>query len=210
MLSELARLQGDLVRSLGIQPARETIHLFLFHRESIYRGYIQQYFPEVPYRRALFIKDRGPGMVFAFVNREFAVDLRHESAHALMHAALPLVPLWLDEGLAEYFEVSAAQRLHHHPHLTKVRWGVRFGSIPRLERLEQIRDLDQMGQKEYQQAWAWVHFMLNGSGEAREELTNYLADIQAHSPPGILSRRLRMRIPDLEQRFSRHFKTWSP
>ncbi|MFV1968848.1 MAG: DUF1570 domain-containing protein [Pirellulaceae bacterium] len=210
MLVEMARLQDDLTRTLGIRSAQETVHLFLFHRESVYKSYIREYFPEVPYRRALFIKDQGPGMVFAFQNTEFAIDLRHESTHALLHAALPLVPLWLDEGLAEYFEVPAADRPGKHPHMTKVRWSARFGNIPKLERLEQIRELEQMGQKEYREAWAWVHFMLDGSSEARDELTKYLAALQSHSPPGILSHRLRIRLPDLDRQFSEHFKTWSP
>ena len=32
-------------------------------------------------------------------------DLRHEATHALLHVAVGDLPLWLDEGLAEYFEV---------------------------------------------------------------------------------------------------------
>ena len=36
--------------------------------------------------------------------RQFEADLRHECTHALLHAALPYVPLWLDEGLASLYE----------------------------------------------------------------------------------------------------------
>jgi hypothetical protein len=205
LLAETAQLQRDVMNMLGIRPCGETIHLFLFERKTTYENYVKHYFPNTPYRRALFIKERGPGMVFAYRGSEFEVDVRHECTHALLHAALPMVPLWLDEGLAEYFEAPPNRRAHGHPHMAAVKWNVRFGRRPRIENLEQIEDVSRMGQLAYREAWAWTHFMLHGPAEARDELVRFLADIQAHSPPGLLSRRLRRRLPDLERRFVEHF-----
>ena len=148
-------------------------------------------------------------MIFAYTSRELDVDLRHETTHALLHAALPMVPLWLDEGLAEYFEVAPADRAHRHPHLPKLKWGMVVAGVPSLERLESITKLEQMGLTEYRESWAWVHFMLHGPPAAQEELTGYLSDIQAHTPPGNLSQRLRRRMPDLERLFRGHFKQWT-
>ena len=54
----------------------------------------------------------------AYRNPEFGNDLRHECTHALLHAVLPAVPLWLDEGLAKYFEVQRASRAYGHPYLS--------------------------------------------------------------------------------------------
>lgn len=210
LLVEMSRLQRDLNRSLKIQAPTERIHLFLFRRKSTYQKYVKQYFPTVPTRRALFIKERGPGMVFAYRSDDFEEDVRHESTHALLHASLPLVPLWLDEGLAEYFEVVQQERAYGHSHLSSVRWAARFGQSPKIESLEQLRDLSEMGQTQYRHAWAWVHFMLHGPEEAKEELVRYLADIQAHTPPGHLSRRLRARLPRLEVQFREHFRNWKP
>lgn len=210
LLEEMSKLQGDVIEALRIQPTDETIHIFLFRRQATYGDYVSTYFPDVPYRRALFIKERGPGMVFAYRNSQLGVDLRHESTHALLHTALPMVPLWLDEGLAEYFEVPSADRARGHPHLKGVAWGIRFGRSSRLEELERVGRLEDMGQSEYRQAWAWVHFMLHGSPVARDELVRYLRDIQARSPPGQLSQRLRNRLPDLDRRFAKHFTRWSP
>jgi hypothetical protein len=112
--------------------------------------------------------------------------------------------------LAEYFEAPYAERAFEHPHLAKVKPRAWFGMVPELERLEQLRDLKQMGAREYQQAWAWVHFMLHGSQTAHDELIRFLADIRAQTPPGVLSQRLRRRIPQLEQEFAEHFKQWKP
>ena len=210
LLEELARLQRDLVRTLGIAESREPIHLHLFERKATYDSYLRLHFPEVPSRRALFIKERGPGMVFAYRTSEFEIDVRHEGTHALLHADLAMVPLWLDEGLAEYFEVPYDERAFYHPHLRNVKWSVRLGQVPRIERLEQLHTLEQMGPREYGQAWAWVHFMLHGSPIAQEELVRYLADIRAHTPPGQLSERLNRRLPDLNQKFVEHFRQWKP
>lgn len=208
LLDELVQLQRDLSQLLRIHPEQEPIHLFLFSRESVYRQYVSQYFPRAPYRRALYIKERGPGMVFAYFSKELDVDLRHECTHALLHAALPVVPLWLDEGLAEYFEVAAADRAYRNPHLPKVKWSLFFGRAAPLEHLEAIDRLEHMGTAEYRQAWAWVHFMLHGPPAAQEELLAYLGDIQSRRPPGELSRRLRRRIPELEKQLAAHFTQW--
>jgi hypothetical protein len=208
LFPELAQLQDELVAALGIRPARETVELYLFHQPSSYRSYLARRFPQIPYRRALYVKGRGPGMVFACYGKQFDVDLRHECTHALLHAALPMVPLWLDEGLAVYFEPPPPQRAFDSPHLSSVRWAARFGYVPRLGTLEQKNDISQMGSSEYRSAWAWVHFMLHGPREAHEELSAFLIDIQKATPPGLLSDRLQNRLPDLSRRFTKHFTGW--
>ena len=205
---QMAELQQDLTHKLRVPPASEPIHLFLFERKATYDGYLALHFPGVPYRRALFIKEQGPGMVFAYLNNDFETDVRHESTHALLHASLPVVPLWLDEGLAEYFEIPASERSHSKSHLSKVTWAARLGQTPDLAELEQIGSLVNMGATQYRHAWSWVHFMLNGPAEAHDELVSFLAAIHSLSPPGVLSNRLRKRIPDLEGRFREHFRNW--
>ena len=208
LLREMEHLQQNLGEELSIKPPQEPIHMFLFDQKSTYQQYIQRYFPNVPFRQALFIKERGPGMVFAYRSQDFEVDLRHESTHALLHAALPMVPLWLDEGLAEYFEVRSESRARSHPHLSKVRWAARLGRVPAIQELEAIHTLSDMGQVEYRNSWAWVHFMFHGAAEAKGELVRYVSDIQSHTPPGKLSERLQQQLPDLERRFADHFRTW--
>lgn len=205
-LHTLPGLQHGLTHYLDIEPTQEPIHLFLFARKSTYEAYLQEHFPEIPSRKALFIKQRGPGMVFAYHGDDFQTDLRHECTHALLNASLPMVPLWLDEGLAEYFEVPAADREKGNPHARYVKLAAHLGQVPRLEDLEQIRDLSEMTRSRYRAAWAWVHFMLHGPATIGEELRRYLADIHAMIPPGVLSRRLRARMPDLDRHFGRHFR----
>lgn len=204
LFQELAQLQEDLVQSLGIRPAAERIQIYLFRNQANHRRFLAARFPGVPYRRALYIKGDGPGMVFAFYGPQFDVDLRHECTHALLHAALPMVPLWLDEGIAEYFETARTQRASGHANLSGARWSSRFGVVPSLERLESKGQLTEMGAADYRAAWAWVHFMLHGPSQVRAELTSYLRDIQNGTPPGLLSSRLGR----LDRQFAAHFVGW--
>ncbi len=209
LFRQLGQLEADLVHHLGIRRASEPIELYLFRDERAYRDALSHYLPHVPYRRALYVKTGGRGMVLAYWSREIEVDLRHECTHALLHASLPVVPLWLDEGLAEYFEMAPAERAFDSPYLTGVRWMARLGITPRLEKLEKKADVTEMGGAEYRDSWAWVHFMLHGPYLAHDTLVRYLADLQNHTPPGIFSQRLRSRLPDSEERFRAHFRSWN-
>lgn len=209
LVDELVDLQQVVQLQLGVEATPEPIHMFLFQRKSTYHSYMRHYFPKAPTRRAMYVKQRGQGMVFAYTSEDLPVDLRHECTHALLHAVLPMVPLWLDEGLAEYYELPAAARASKNPYLSALQWHIRLGLGPRIEKLESIESLEQMGQAEYRDAWAWVHFMLHGPRAAQLTLTQYLADIAALTPPGTLSDRLRREIPDLRQAFAAHFRTWT-
>ena len=206
VLDDLGTLRNDLTHTLGLPTSDEQVELYLFADKASYDRYVSARYPGVPYRRALFVKSGGPGMVYAYRSSDFAVDVRHESTHALLHAVLPSVPLWLDEGLAEYFEVSPGKRASGHPYMNGLKWSARFGLAPGLATLESKRELDEMGRSEYRYSWAWVHFMLHGPEEARQELRGYLADLQTNPEPEPLSRRLARRLPRLEQQFAQHFR----
>ncbi len=208
LLGELVRLQRDLGDLLGVGPPREAIHVYLFDKQGSYEAFLRRHLPRVPYRRALYAKISGPGMVMAYRSRQLAVDLRHECTHALLHAALPMVPLWLDEGLAEYFEVAPDKRASGNPHLKTVRWNARWGKPQAIGSLEPLGDLSQMGAREYRSAWAWVHYLLHGSPAGHAELRSFLAEIQAGAPPEPLSDRLAARIPKLDAEWSAHFRSW--
>jgi hypothetical protein len=208
LLAQLSQLQTDLVETLPIPPPNEWIELYLFHDRASYGQFLARYFPRLAYRRAMYVKDQGPGMVLAQRTRDFEIDLRHECTHALLHAALAEVPLWLDEGLAVYFEVAAEKRAFDSPQMSRIRWSLFWGNTPPLDSLETKRDVSEMGRGEYRDSWAWVHFMLHGPPEARQVLVEYLADLHTANPGEPLSRRLRRRLPMAEASLAAHFKSW--
>jgi len=208
LFRELSALEAELQRTLAVPPAQQPIDVYLLENEREHRKLLGQLYPRVPYRRALYVQRSGRGSVYAYRHADLAVDLRHECTHALLHTNLPMVPLWLDEGLAEYFEMPASQRALGHPHFSKLRWNLRFGMVRDVNSLEGCRDLSDMGGAEYRFAWAWVHFMLHGPLPAHRALVQYLGDIRQGNPPGQLSDRLAQAIPDVDKQMVQHFKQW--
>ena len=206
LFGEIVAMQRAMQAQLGVGVAREHIDLYLFARRATYLAYMRRYFPGIVPRQAMFVKSNSPGNVFAHASADFAVDLRHECTHALLHACLPMVPLWLDEGLAEYYELPVSQREHGNPYWKTVKRNLYWRRPTSLTQLESIRQLEQMGADEYRDAWSWVHFMLHGPPEARAALTSYLAEIANHAPPQPLSARLDASLPQAERIYLRHFR----
>ena len=61
---------------------------------------------------------------------------------------------------------------------------------PDLKRLEQLDKFEQMQRIDYQEAWAWVHFMLHSSPDTRDILIGYLNDLETDPHPTPLYVRL--------------------
>lgn len=205
---ELAALEFELQRTLAVPPTNTPVDVLLFGDQRQHRQYLAEAYPRVPYRRALYVQSGRQSAVFAYRHEDLAIDLRHECTHALLHSNLAMVPLWLDEGLAEYFEMPLAERAFGHPYLRALTWRMRIGLIHSVESLEQARSLADMGSSEYRSAWAWAHFMLHGPAAAHGALVGFLGDIRRGNPPGQLSERLHEAVPDLHDRMLHHFKHW--
>lgn len=205
-VAELGELQKDIEATLGLKCNEKPIHVHLFRNRWSYSSYVRNQVPEGVGRPALFVAGADAGRVYAYRRIDFDVDLRHETTHALLHNALPYVPLWLDEGLAEYFEQSVNRRFDGSPHRRGLQWAIRFGWQPNLEFLERKTTLAEMDGDAYRDAWGWVHFMLHGPPEAREALDEFLATIPTGREPIPLSVSLKRRLPDLEQRVLQHLR----
>jgi hypothetical protein len=208
LLLELQELQPELVRILGVTPAAEPVYIYLFADADAHRQFLKEHYPDVPYRPALFVKEGGMAGVYAYRHDGLAVDLRHECTHALLHASLPMVPLWLDEGLAKYFEVPKDQRAFDHPYFGSLRWDMRLGMIRTVSDLEQRHELAEMGASEYRYSWAWVHFMLHGPQESHTTLVRYLSSVRRGEIAGNLSEQMEVAIPGSTDRMVQHFKYW--
>jgi len=208
--AELPELQRELTRTLGVPAANDPINVYLFGDEAQYRAYKDQHFPRVPYRPALYILEGRSPNVYTYRKADMETDIRHECTHALLHSSLPVVPLWLDEGLAKYFEVPANQRAFDHPYFDdlKWKWSLRLGMIRSIDSLEQRSDLTEMDAADYRCSWAWVHFMLHGPAAAHGALVKNLASYRHYEPPGKLSTRLAVAVPNTTDQLIHHFKHW--
>lgn len=206
---DLEFLADDIESSLRIQVGARPVIVLLFQGRREYDTFVKREFADVPYRRALYVERAGRAFVLAYRSRELAVDLRHECTHALLHSALPMVPLWLDEGLAEYLEIPREQRAFGHPHLKTVRLWATLGYVPSLSKLEAVPHMDAMDAAKYRWSWAWVHFMLHGPPAAHAELVAYLQTLAQYGVPEPLSERLAKRLGDPRRAYLDHFKHWT-
>ncbi|MFN0195135.1 MAG: DUF1570 domain-containing protein [Planctomycetaceae bacterium] len=208
LLEELSSLQQDLAATLQLKIEEKPIQIFLFRQRSNYLRYLSQRIPEGTSRQALFVKGDKFSQVYAYSHGGYDTDIRHEGTHAVLHNSLPYVPLWLDEGLAEYFEETAANRASDHPHWKSLRWSMRFGWKPDLKALEKKSDLTEFDGKDYRDSWAVVHYLLHGGDQAEQALVDYLAEIQSDRPPGKMSEFLTARIPDFDRELLEHLGSW--
>jgi hypothetical protein len=204
LLDELTTLQTEIEQALGVTASQQEIELLLFRNRLSYVQYVGQRIPEGSKRPALYVKGPNLCRVYAYRYSGLAVDVKHEATHAILHNSLPYVPLWLDEGLAEYFEVSAAERKSRNPHQEELSWAMRFGWKSELKDLESKRSITEMKGPDYRDAWGWVHFLLHGPQPARDALRTYLSEIDSGAVPTPLSESLASRIPNLRQAIIRH------
>ena len=182
ILEEIDMLQRDLTRNIGVPAPQEKIELCLFKDQKSYMDFLSEFFPKAPRnRRALYVKlDKKPGTLMVQKSKDFEVDLRHEMTHAIVHASIPRVPIWLDEGLAKYFEVPPQDRHSNHPYMREIRRSTGLGMIPSLERLAKMENIDDMDTKEYRESWAWTHFMIHRTPETHRLLAAYLQMLATH------------------------------
>jgi hypothetical protein len=191
LVRDLTAERNDICQTLGLPPGNEPVEVYLFRDAETYREFLLRHFPSVPSRRAFFLETDTRLTVYAHWSDRVAEDLRHEVAHGYLHAVAPGLPLWLDEGIAEYFEVPRGTNGMNRPHMDLLADMMHHdGWRPNLERLEQLADASQMDQRHYAEAWAWVYFLLHSDPQTTQLLTEYLADVRAHGRAEPLSARL--------------------
>ncbi len=150
--------------------------------------------------------------VYAYRNNAFDTDLRHECTHALVHNSVQFIPLWMDEGLAEYFELKAGTRVRP-ARLNEVKNAINWSRLTRsrnkLRALERLNSMSEMGASEYRDSWAWIHFLLNDQNNndaGKTALVDYLGEIQKGNPRGSFSDYLTKRLPSNETKLVQHFR----
>ena len=196
LFKDLERLREQVYKDLELPPAATVVYVYLFQDRDRYDRFMKAKYPDLPERRAFFVaQPRSVGaaddlMVYTYWGDRVQQDLRHELTHALLHSVLKDVPLWLDEGLAEFYEVPVAQQGVNPKHLEQLVHPAPGQARPNLVRLEQLSEVQHMSPAEYREAWAWVHLMLRGNPQARTVLLQYLQELRTNSRPGPLQPRL--------------------
>jgi hypothetical protein len=200
LVRELTAERNDICQTLSLPCSNEPIEVYLFSDAETYRQFLLEHFPSVPSRRAFFLETDTRLCVYAHWGDRVAEDLRHEVSHGYLHAVAHGLPLWLDEGLAEFFEVPRGNGGLNRPHVELLNDMMQHdGWRPDLKELEQLADAGQLDQRHYAEAWAWTYFLLNSDPQSREVLISYIADIRAHGRVEPLSVRLATRYVEPER-----------
>jgi uncharacterized protein DUF1570 len=214
LFKELEGLRDQIAKELHVPAGTTPIQVYLFEDRPRFEKYMQANFDDLPAdRRAFFISRArtmgGPEDLFVYTfwgkNDRIQQDLRHELTHALLHSVLREVPMWLDEGLAEYYELPPDTKGVNPSHIEYFRRAIRDGSFkPDMARLESLTQVKQMNSPEYRESWAWVHLMLCSTPEAKKVLRNYLSQLKTNPHPGTLAPRLAEVFPSSAETLTKH------
>lgn len=204
LIQDLQALRKDVSETLKLELNGPPVIVYLFSDEQSYFDYLGSTWPSLPYRRAYFFGNSHELAVYTFWGDKVQEDLRHEFTHGLLNSELVSVPLWLDEGLAEYFEVVGAPGTVKPLTVQRLAKSLQKGRHPDLKRLESLTDVTQMSQSDYEEAWAWMHFLMHGDPDQKQVLLDYLRDLKSTPPPGSLESRLADLGMNVEQRLSMH------
>jgi hypothetical protein len=174
----LQALERDLTQHLAFQPplGDDPVEIYVLDDRDAFAHFLRFYYPELPPRRAFFLAQGPDRVVYTYASPRLEEDLRHEATHALLRGAYGDLPLWLDEGLAEYFESDLAQPGVERGRIDELTADLRDKWSPNLDRLESLVDIRQMTPRDYREAWAWVDLLLNGPEPGRSVLMGYLGE----------------------------------
>ena len=168
LIDELTAKRRDMAEQLKLPVSDEPINVFVFETESQFRRFMEKEYPDFPNRRAFFLKNDTTLKVFAYWGDKIGEDLRHEVAHGYLHSVVNNLPLWLDEGLAEYYETPRGTHGLNQGHVYLLNNAFRRKDwAPNLNALENLASPAEMSQLHYAESWLWVHFLLeNEMGDA--------------------------------------------
>ncbi|PHS01122.1 MAG: hypothetical protein COA78_23125 [Blastopirellula sp.] len=205
VLEELHTLSADVSQTLQLKLKRTPVHINLYATKKDYQDSVRS--PKGPSplinRRAIFITTAAGSTVHSYWSDSIAVDLRHEVTHAYLNSTVPQLPLWLDEGLAEYFEVAPTENRINHEHLQMlVKANAENRWQPNLERIAPLRLSEEMESIHYAEAWLWTHFLLHSTNKA--VLTDYLQAKSRGELVDPLALKIRSEFDNAPQELLRH------
>ncbi|GAC1465631.1 MAG: hypothetical protein NVSMB9_05420 [Isosphaeraceae bacterium] len=191
-IRQLVALEGDVETNLGFRVSSDAapVEVYILKDREAFSHFLRFYYPELPRRRAFFLAQGPRRFIYTYENDRLDEDLRHEAAHALLHEAVGDLPLWLDEGLAEYFEGPRDRNGLNPEHVARISDDLKSGWKPDLSRLETLKNIREMSPRDYRESWAWVHYLLKEGGPGKAALLAYLSELRGSPRAVPLSERL--------------------
>jgi hypothetical protein len=141
----------------------------------------------------------------------------HEYVHALLALNFPHLPLWLEEGLAEFY--SGARFDAHGARIGSDGWQTRYLRGRHHLRLETLRAVlptsaayrdPERAQLFYAESWALIRFLSFGPGmEQGAKFDQYLARLQQGEDEGLAFAGIFGRLPELQEPFEQFQRSFA-
>lgn len=208
-VESLGHLESRLTETLELEPNPELrpIRVLVLDDRVQLARVMHAAHPELPDRRAFFVAEGERRTIYTCQGERLGEDLRHEATHALLHASVGSLPLWLDEGLAEYFEIQPDGRDEEVRRARALLADREAGWSPDLPRLESMTGVEQLTAEDYREAWGWAHLMVQGPAELCGALDDALRDARDGVPSApTLSARMQQAGIAPEAAFWRHIR----
>lgn len=207
LIDELVARRDDIAGILSLPMSDELINVYLFEDATKFKRFMETEHPDFSDRRAFFVKNDTELKIYAHWGEKVGEDLRHEITHGYLHSAVPNMELWMDEGLAEYFEVPRGKKGINDSHVYTLSDRYRQSDwLPDVERLDGIRHPQDLKQIDYAESWLWIHYLLQDSEATRKLVQDHLARLRLSGDDEPLSRQIKRLLPNVEVRVVEHLK----
>ena len=178
---------------LELPPTRAKVLLFRYGWSRWL--YLSRECPKHSSAAAACFEKPGRGYVIALSDRwtraETLRHLRHELAHFVIASHFYDIPPWLDEGLAQFFELGPPYGEVHPDCLKSVARQVARGRKRRLTRLVAVPVGEGLTRSEYALAWGLTWFLMTDGRFGPGRVRRYLGEVRSDQDP--------------ESQFQRHF-----
>jgi hypothetical protein len=204
VVESLVELESSIDSRLGLEVPSEkfAIRVIVLDDQEQLQRLMESTHPELPSRRAFFLAEGNQRTIYACRGDRLREDLKHEATHALLNTSIGPLPLWLDEGLAEYFEIEPGDEAEIRRRAASLSEERSRGWSPDLARLESIGSIRELTARDYREAWAWTRLLLDGPPDFSNQLQNALFRSETGSNEVIfISQTLALDQALLEDRF---------
>lgn len=176
----LEETYGFLARAIGPLPAgRPSMRVFVFSGKQAYSDYCEDLVGKSMNRtQGMFTPQLAQLLFWNAVDRdEFVQTARHEAVHQYVDALVPEMPVWLHEGLAQYFEtmrkekgqfVAGAPPTAPRQFLQGIKKGTPWLRLDVLFNMRAEQFYGTNANLWYALSWAVVHALADGAPEDRK------------------------------------------
>jgi len=180
------RAVEDVAAFLGMAPPDGRVCVSAFRSRLALRLHLVRNCPEQwDAAAACFETGKGFAVVIPVCARTDRTlrYLRHEMTHYVIAGRFYDVPPWLDEGLAQLFEMGSACARGREERLEGLRRRLLRSRRPVLERLVAVPPGRRLGRRQYGQALGLVLFILDRFPDAPARIRGYLETCDASHDP---------------------------